>query len=107
MASGQLPQQSGVPGMNFSYNINEETTEIRCEINEDVTEEALDLENVENTAPVDNSVVEFDVEIFIEEIRQLPCLWNTSLAAYKDRNIKANAWKRLSVMFGKEGECLD
>ena len=37
MASGQLPQQSGVPGMNFSYNINEETTEIQCEINEDLT----------------------------------------------------------------------
>ena len=107
MASGQLPQQSGVPGMNFSYDINEETTEIQCEINEDFAEEAFDLENVENTAPVDNSFVEFDVEIFIEEIRQLPCLWNTSLAAYKDRNIKANAWKRLSVMFGKEGECLD
>ena len=60
LTDSQLPQQSGVPGMNFSYNINEETTEIQCEINEDLTEEAFDLENVENTAPVDNSVVEFD-----------------------------------------------
>ena len=31
---------------------------------------------------VDN---DFDREVFIEEIRNLPCLWNTSIAAYRDR----------------------
>lgn len=48
------------------------------------------------------SVREFDMEMFIEEIRQLPCIWNTYLAAYKDQN-KTNAWNKLSIMFDKGG----
>ena len=46
----------------------------------------------------------FDPEIFIEELRQLPCLWNTSLSSYKDRNVKTNAWKKLEALFNKDSE---
>ena len=28
---------------------------------------------------------DFDREVLIEEIRNLPCLWNTSIAAYRER----------------------
>ena len=88
----------------FSSDINEQIADTQCEIGEDLTEETSVLENVENAAP-EYDIIEFDTGIFIEEIGQFPCLWNTSIAAYKDRNIKANAWNRPSLMFGKEGEC--
>ena len=47
---------------------------------------------------------EFHTEIFIESVRELPCLWNTSLTSYKDRAIKLNAWKQLSSLFNRDGE---
>ena len=46
----------------------------------------------------------FDKELFIEEIGQLGCLWNTSLPSYKDRTVKANAWKKLSQTFDCDGK---
>ena len=46
----------------------------------------------------------FDKELFIEELRQLGCLWNTSLPSYKDRTVKANAWKKLSQIFDRDGK---
>jgi hypothetical protein len=76
---------SGVPGINFSCDINEQIADNQFEIDEDLVEETFVLENVVNAAPDEDNVVEFDTGIFIEEIRQLPCLWNTSLAVYKDR----------------------
>ena len=33
----------------------------------------------------------FDRELFIEDIRSLRCLWNTSTFGYKDRTIKITA----------------
>ena len=47
---------------------------------------------------------DFEVELFIEEIRKLGCLWNTSLSSYKDRNAKQNAWQILSNIFNKDGK---
>jgi hypothetical protein len=83
---------SGVPGINFSCDIiNEQIADNQFEIDEDLAEESQEtfvLENVVNAAPDEDNVVEFEPGIFIEEIRQLPCLWNTSLAVYKDRNVK-------------------
>ena len=46
----------------------------------------------------------FDKELFIEEIRPFGCLWNTSLPSYKDRTVKANAWKKLSQIFDRDGQ---
>lgn len=47
---------------------------------------------------------QFEKDSFIEAVRELPCLWDVNCPEYKDRNIKNNAWKQLSVMFGEEGE---
>ena len=48
----------------------------------------------------------FETEIFIEGFKAFPCLWNTSIASYKDRNCKINAWEKLSQMFDKNGKYL-
>ena len=32
--------------------------------------------------------VEFDKEFFIEKVRQLSCLWDTSNSSYKDRTVE-------------------
>ena len=53
------------------------------------------------------TVIEFDTESFIENVRELPCLWNTSLASYKDRNNKLNAWKQLSSLFNRDSEYIN
>lgn len=46
----------------------------------------------------------FDLELFIEGFKAFPCLWNTSLVSYKDKNCKMNAWEKLSQMFEKDGK---
>lgn len=46
---------------------------------------------------------EFEVEIFLEEVRKYSCLWDISSPNYKDRNMKSNAWKAISSVFGREG----
>ena len=51
---------------------------------------------------VNESFTEFDKEIFLEEVREFPCLWDTNVASYKERPTKANAWKELSKIF-KDG----
>ena len=43
-------------------------------------------------------------QVETEELRQLGCLWNTSLPSYKDRTVKANAWKKLSQIFDRDGK---
>ena len=76
-------------------------------------EESLDISVIEETQnqPPDNWEDglgqvdhEFDRELFIEEVRSLPCLWNTSLVGYTDRAIKINAWKKLSSIFNRDGK---
>ncbi|CAB3989361.1 Hypothetical predicted protein [Paramuricea clavata] len=52
----------------------------------------------------ESTSVEFDKEFFIEEVRQLSCLWDTSSSLYKDRTVKANAWKKLSEIFDRDGK---
>ena len=54
-------------------------TEEKMEWNAEPTEEA-------------NQHIYFDTDIFIEEIREFGCLWNTFLSSYKDKNAKNNAW---------------
>ena len=47
---------------------------------------------------------EFDVEMFIEELKNFPCLWNTSLRSYHEKHTKQNSWMVLSDKFGKNGK---
>ncbi|XP_057295971.1 uncharacterized protein LOC130624932 [Hydractinia symbiolongicarpus] len=56
--------------------------------------------------PVESQVTEFDKELFIEEVRKFPCLWNIYSTDYKDRNIKNNAWQELARIFQKDCEFL-
>ena len=45
----------------------------------------------------------FDQEEFIEEFRELPCLWNTSQASYKELAVKLHGWKGHPNMFQAKG----
>ena len=63
-----------------------------------------DAEEVHSCSADTGATREFNTEVFIESVRELPCLWNTSLVSYRDRNIKANAWKQLSSLFNRDGE---
>ncbi|XP_057297481.1 uncharacterized protein LOC130629394 [Hydractinia symbiolongicarpus] len=56
--------------------------------------------------PVESQVTECDKELFIEEVRKFPCLWNIYSTDYKDRNIKNNAWQELARIFQKDCEFL-
>ena len=73
---------------------------------EELLRQARSRDKGRNEQPEDIPQVEtvFDKELFIEELRQLGCLWNTSLPSYKDRNVKANAWKNLSQIFDRDGK---
>ena len=50
------------------------------------------------------SSIEFDEEIFVEELIKYLCLWDTKSSAYKDAVKKNKAWEALSLLFGKESE---
>ena len=73
---------------------------------EELLRQARSRDEGRNEQPEDIPPVEtvFDKELFIEELRQLGCLWNTSLPSYKDRTVKANAWKNLSQIFDRDGK---
>ena len=53
-----------------------------------------------------SSVIEFYTEVFIDLVRDEPCLWNTSLRSYKEQNKRRNAWNKISEIFAKDGECI-
>ena len=57
-------------------------------------------EELETTS---ESCSEFETELFIEQVRAFPCLWNTSLSSYKDKTAKTNAWEGISKIFKKDG----
>lgn len=60
-----------------------------------------DVELGDNSEPTS---VEFDKELFIEEVRKYWCLWDINLEAYKNRTIKKNAWAMIETIFNKDGE---
>ena len=47
--------------------------------------------------------IEFEKEIFLEEVRKYQCLWNVNTPCYIDRNMKMNAWLQISNVFNREG----
>ena len=49
----------------------------------------------------------FDHEEFIDRLKELPCLWTTSISSYKDRSVKFNAWRKLVKLLDRDGECID
>jgi hypothetical protein len=57
----------------------------------------------EDIRDVLNGSLEFDRELFIEEVKKYRCLWDTNATSYKERSSKANAWKQLSATFKKDG----
>ena len=74
-----------------------------------VTESVEKNEGIQenNAEPTDNgepTSVEFDKEMFIEEVRKYRCLWDVNSEAYKNRLIKQNAWANIGTVFNKDGE---
>ena len=49
---------------------------------------------------------DFDKEAFIEAVRKFRCLWDVNDKTFKDRNMKANAWKQLAGIFKRDGRYL-
>ena len=47
---------------------------------------------------------DYDVDIFINEMREYPCIWNTSLRSYHDQIIRKNVWDELRKKFGCPGK---
>ena len=45
-------------------------------------------------------------EEIIEEVRRHQCIWNTKSTSFKDRNKKAEAWRRIAETLQKEGMLL-
>lgn len=66
-----------------------------------------DGENRGDNSGTDSGLAEtrdYDIEIFTEELKNLPCLWNSSAVSYKDRSCKINAWRKHAQMFNKDGK---
>ena len=63
-----------------------------------------ETEEVLSGSVLTSAIRQLDIEIFIESVKELPRLWNTSLISYKDRTIEVYAWKQLSSLFNKDGE---
>ena len=57
-------------------------------------------------SPADESCQgqEFTLEIFIEEVRSRPIIWNSSLRVYKDSRQKEVAWEQIGKIFQKNGK---
>ena len=49
---------------------------------------------------------QYDVECFVSEMQNFPCLWNTSSRSHHNQNMRRNAWEELSKKFDKPGEIL-
>ena len=79
----QLIENSGVgvrSGTSFRVDSTEEGEVMAASINEERKNSPRNGEECPGQGDND-----FDREVLIEEIRNLPCLWNTSIAAYRDR----------------------
>ena len=63
--------------------------------------ERLDAEPQEN---VQENVIEYNAEIFIDLVKEEPCLWNTAFRSYKDQTKKKNAWTNISSKMGKDSK---
>lgn len=64
---------------------------------------SLSLQSVAHT---DAHVVRmsFDTERFIVEIQNRPCLWDSSISDYSNRNLKISCWDELVNLFKEKDE---
>ena len=74
--------------------------------------QSCDDEDLDETNRIENSFINENrqlletikstknVDMFINEMREYPCIWNTSLRSYHDQIIQKNAWDELSKKFG-------
>lgn len=46
----------------------------------------------------------FDTELFIEELHNLPCIWDYTSKCYSNRITKAKAWESLCLKFYSDFE---
>lgn len=53
----------------------------------------------DHSAAVINEDVSFDTELFIEEIKKLPCIWDYTCAEYSNRTEKLKAWQYICSQF--------
>ena len=50
-----------------------------------------------------NIGLECDMELFIDLVRNAPCIWNTSCCSYKEQGKRTNAWNNIASWFDKDG----
>nr|XP_047127880.1 uncharacterized protein LOC124808777 [Hydra vulgaris] len=60
------------------------------------------IEDNENEPNEEQIGGEFDKESFIEAVCKFRCLWDTNEKSYKNRNVKVNSLKQLSVIFNQD-----
>ena len=61
-------------------------------------------ENRQLWETIKSSKKDYDVDMFINEMREYSCIWNTSLRSYHDQIIRKSAWDELSKKFGCPGK---
>ena len=86
----------------------EQGTDIAAEASIATSDDSVGLDMVptpvqEELETTSKSCSEFETELFIEQVRAFPCLWNISLSSYKDKTAETNAWKATSKIFKKDG----
>ena len=50
------------------------------------------------------SSINFDKKVFIEEVRKYRCLWDVNSEGYKMQPMKQNAWGQFAKIFNRDGE---
>lgn len=66
----------------------------RSDDEENVSDHNTEFEETEN----------YDVESFIDAIRDYVCIWNTSLRSHHELTKRKSAWENLARKFGKSGK---
>ena len=74
--------------------------------NQSCDDENLDgINRIENPlSTIKSSKKDYDVDMFINEMREYSCIWNTSLRSYHGQIIRKSAWDELSKKFGCSGK---
>ena len=78
--------------------------------NNNIDDNKSTIENVEGGVSKqgneDERSIEFDKEIFLEELRPFRYLWDINAPSYKERPTKNNGWQMLSQLFNRDGKNL-
>jgi hypothetical protein len=52
---------------------------------------------------MEENLASYDTELFIEEVKNRPAIWDMESAEYTNRTLKRVAWQQLVEMFSAEG----